>query len=212
MADETNTTTEPAEGNGTPTEAAPRAEESVPYERFAKVNQQARESKAAAQAAQKQIDDLRRQMEERESAGLPELDQAKKRLEAAEKRAEDAERRATETEQKLIRTSRERLVTAAAREAGFADPSDASAFLDLDAIEDEKDAERAVKRLAQQKKHLLKSDDPKLPGKVLENGRPAAAPGSLQVGGGTEQADREWAEQVAPHLKKMISGWASTSS
>lgn len=211
MADETTTTPPPPEGSDTATEATTKAEESVPYERFAQANRKAKEAADAAKAAQRQIDDLKRQVEERESAGLPELERMKKQLEAAERRAEENERKAQETETKLVRSSRERLVTAAAREAGFADPTDASAFLDLDAIEDEKDAERAVKRLAQQKKHLLKSDEPKLPGKVLENGRPAAPQGT-PGGSRTAAADREWAERVAPELQRLVGGWSSTSS
>lgn len=156
----------------TPTpEASPPEDQSVPYERFAQVNKKAKEAADRAKQLEKQMADLQAQMEERESAGLPELERERKRAEQLEKRIQDAEKRADEAEQRVQRTQRERWVAAAAQAQNFADPSDASAFVNLDDIEDEKDAERAVKRLAGQKKHLLKAEEPVLPGRVLENGR-----------------------------------------
>jgi hypothetical protein len=91
-------------------------------------------------------------------------------------------------------------VTSAAK--GFADPGDAAAFLDLDGIEDEKDAERAVKNLAKQKPHLLKAETPVLPGRVLENGRTA----STAADGSKTNIDlsRE-AEMLAEGLKQFAS-------
>lgn len=168
-------------------------EETVPYERFTKVNQQAKEAKAQTAALQKQLDDLKAQMDERETAGLPELERERKRAEQLEKRAAEAEAKAAEADSKLARSQKERWVTAAAKD--FADPADAVAFVDLDSIEDEKDAERAVKRLAGQKKHLLKADDPVLPGRVLQNGQqtsPAPSPALAE------------AEMLADGLKKFL--------
>lgn len=168
MAEETATTTE--------TETVETTEEAVedrrvPYERFEQVNKKAKAEAEARKKIEKDLSDLRSQMEEREHAGLPELEQLKKRLEQAEKRAEENERKAQESDAKLARSAKERWITAAAQAQNFADPSDAAAFVDLDSIEDEKDAERAVKRLAGQKKHLLKAEEPALPGRVLQNGQ-----------------------------------------
>lgn len=211
MAEDTSTTPEtpqmPAEGqqegNTKPTE------ESVPFERFKQVNTKAKEAAERAKALEREVAEMRRQMEERETAGLPELEQMKKRLEAAERRAEENDRKAQQAEAKVVNAQRERWITAAAQAANFADPSDAAAFLNLDEIEDEKDAERAVKRLAQSKKHLIKPDGPTLPGKVLENGRPAPAGAPASK---TQSADEQWAAEVAPMLQRMVGGWSSTSS
>ena len=147
----------------------------VPYERFQKANAKAKEATQKLAAMEKTVAELQAQMEERENAGLPELEQMKKRLEQAEKRAEAAEQAKQQADTLLVTSQRERLVTAAAKDQNFADPSDASAFLNLDEIEDEKDAERAVKRLAAKKPHLLKGEDKVLPGKVLADGRKADA-------------------------------------
>lgn len=171
MAEDTTATAEQPQKAAEGEQEAAR-EETVPYERFAQVNRKAKEAGEAQKAAEKQLADLRAQLEERETAGLPELDQMRKRLEAAERRAEESERKATEAEAHVARSRKERWITAAAAAQNFADPSDAAAFLSLDDIDDEKDAERAVKRLAAAKKHLIKPEERKLPGRVLEGGQP----------------------------------------
>jgi transcriptional regulator of acetoin/glycerol metabolism len=179
------------------TEVEAETEKSVPYERFDKVNKQARDAKAQIAGLTKQMDALKAQMEERESAGMPELDRLKKDMERAQKRAEEAEAKAAEADTKLARSSKERWVVSAAKD--FADPLDAVAFVNLDDIEDEKDAERAVKRLASQKKHLLKADEPNLPGRVLQNGH--GAPAAAATGGINPSAE---AQQLANTLKNFL--------
>jgi chromosome segregation ATPase len=184
------------DGEVTTETAETETEKSVPYERFEKVNKQAKEAKAQAAQMAKDIADLRAQMEQRESAGLPELERLKKDMERAEKRAADAEAKAADADSRLARTTKERWVTAAAKD--FTDPADAVAFVDLDTIEDEKDAERAVKRLAGQKKHLLKNEDPVLPGRVLQNGQTTAVkPGGFDL--------ENEAQKLADGLKQFAS-------
>ena len=178
------------------TAAETETEKTVPYERFVKVNKQAGEAKTQVAQLTKDMADLRREMEERETAGLPELERERKRAEQLEKRAAEAEAKATEADAKLARSQKERWVTAAAKD--FADPADAVAFVSLDDIEDEKDAERAVKRLAAQKKHLLKAEDPKLPGRVLQNGQ---QPATVANGGINPSAE---AEMLAGSLKDFL--------
>jgi hypothetical protein len=172
MSEDTTTTTETTEAETT----AEQEEQRVPYERFQQANKKAKDAAERAKALEKDLADLRAQFEEREQAGLPELERLKKDMERAQKRADEAEQRAADADARVQRTQRERWITAAAKD--FADPADAVAFLNLDEIEDEKDAERAVKRLAGQKKHLLKAEEPKLPGKVLKGGRPATEEGA----------------------------------
>jgi hypothetical protein len=168
MADEATTTDETTE---TTTETAD--DQRVPYERFQQANKKAKEASERSKALEKDLAELRAQMEERETAGLPELERERKRAEQLEKRAAEAEKRAQDTETRLARTQRERWITAAAKD--FQDPEDASAFVNLDEIEDEKDAERAVKQLAKRKPHLLKAEERQLPGRVLQNGQRAAS-------------------------------------
>jgi DNA repair exonuclease SbcCD ATPase subunit len=180
MADAPAAPAEPTEPAATTEQ--PTDDQRVPYERFEQVNKKAKEAAERATTLETQLKDLKAQLDDRESAGLPELDRLKKDMERVQKRADEAEARAAAADTKLQRTSRERLITAAAQAQNFADPSDASAFIDLDAIEDEKDAERAVKRLASQKKHLLKVDEPTLPGLVLKDGkRTEKKPGDIDV-------------------------------
>lgn len=196
MSDEA--TTPEGEGTTTTPDEGKAHEETVAYERFQKVNQKAKAETEARKALEKQLADLTSQMEEAKNAGLEPLEQERKRAEALEKRAAEAEKRAEEASKAVLKGQRERWVTSAASSQNFADPSDASAFVNLDDIEDEKDAERAVKRLAAQKKHLLKSEDPQLPGRVLQNGQAASSP---KNGGINPSAE---AEMLAGELKKYL--------
>lgn len=185
-------------------EVTEQAEETVPKERYISLSKNKKAAEDRAKALEKDMADLRAQMEERESAGLPELERLKKDMERFQKRAEEAEAKAAEADTKLARSQKERWVTTAAASLNFADPSDASAFLALDDIEDERDAERAVKRLAGQKKHLVKSDEPNLPGRVLQNGQAASPskPGGINP---TEEA-----QMLADNLKSFLKKREST--
>jgi septation ring formation regulator EzrA len=164
MAEETTT-------DETQTEETPKTEEHVPYERFQQANRKAKENADRAKALEASVAELKAAMEEREQAGLPELDRMRKDLERITKRAEEAEAKAADADKKLARSTKAGWVRAAAKD--FTDPDDAVAFLNLDDLEDERDAERVVKNLAKTKKHLLKGDEPQLPGRVLQNGQPA---------------------------------------
>lgn len=192
------TTTPPGEATTPTPDEGKTHEETVAYERFQKVNQKAKAEAERAKTLERELSDIRAQLEERESAGLPELERMKKEMERIQKRAEEAEAKATEADSMLARSRKERWVTAAAAAQSFADPSDAAAFLKLDDIEDEKDAERAVKRLAGQKKHLLKSEEPQIPGRVLQNGQATSPtkPGGINP---TEEA-----QMLADNLKSFL--------
>lgn len=146
-------------------------EQHVPYDRFKKVNAQAKEAKDRAKALETEMAELRSRLEERESAGLPELEQMKRQMSKLEERAAraEAERDQTKTEAQTLRA--QGLIAAAARDANFEDPEDAVLRISANDIESPEDAERAVKRLAKAKPRLVKAEEPRLPGQVLKNGR-----------------------------------------
>jgi TolA-binding protein len=152
---------------------APETEPSrqVPYERFQEVNRKAK-------SLESQMQELRQQLEERETAGLPELERERKQREQLEKRLQDAEQRATAQERAASDLRKEGWVTAVARDLGFIDPEDAlnPRHVDLDGIESREDAERALKKVAKQKSHLIRPTEPPRPdiGRVLTNGQPGA--------------------------------------
>lgn len=197
MAEETIT---PPEGEQKPPEnTPPEDDQRVPYERFQKANQQAKEAKDRASKLERDMAELKAQIEERDQQGLPELDRERKRAEQLEKRIADAEKRAEEADQKVARTQRERWVAQAAAKQNFVDPDDAARYVDLGDIEDSDQAERAVKRVAKAKEHLLRKEDPQLPGRVLENGRTA----TTQKQDGTIDLDAE-AQMVSDELKRFL--------
>ena len=174
-------------------------EQTVPYSRFEQVNKKAKEADTQRKALEKTVADLQKAMEDRASEGLPELERMKNDMAKAQKRADEAEARAEAADKAVARSARERMVQAAALAQNFADPSDASAFVNLDDIEDEKDAERAVKDLAKRKKHLLKAEEPKLPGRVLANGQPIPSGANGKSSSAVEEA-----EMISNALRQFV--------
>lgn len=165
------------EDTGTPegeTEATTE-DQRVPYERFQQANTKAKEAAEKASALEKQLNEFKAQLQEREEAGLPELERERKRAEALEKRIADAESRAEAAERSVQTTKREQWIAAAAAAQNFANPARAARLIDnLDSIEDPDQAEKAVKRLARSDSYLVKQDSAPLPGRVLENGKAPA--------------------------------------
>lgn len=195
-----------------PSEDDKKHEETVAYERFQKANEKAKEHAARATRLEKEMEDLKARLDEREQAGLPELERERKRAEQLEKRIAEAEQRAETTQAELVANQRKSLVLAAAAAQGFDDPSDAIRYpeiINLDEIEDAGEAERAVKRLAKAKPRLLKDTEPKQPqiGRVLENGQPAA---KKEPASGSIDTSAE-AELLARELKKFSAGWQTLS-
>lgn len=164
MTEETTAATEPVE------ETKEAVEETVPASRFAEMAKHKKAADAKAKELERQVNDLRSQMEDRESAGLPELEQMKRQMAKLEQRAAEAEqeRDQTRTEAQTIRA--EGWISAAARDAGFEDPEDAVLRISAGDVESPEDAERAVKRLAKAKPRLLKAEEPQMPGQVIKNG------------------------------------------
>jgi colicin import membrane protein len=175
--------------------ADPVEDQRVPYERFQQANKKAKEAADRAKALEKQMSDLQAQMEERESAGLPELERERKAREAAEKRLAEAEQRAEETERKVHLANAQSWISKAAQDAGFEDSEDAILRVDASEIESPQDAERAVKRLAKEKPRLLKQEDRKLPGQVLKNGQPAT-PATDPLKAADEEAARAMLTEI----------------
>ena len=117
------------------------AAQAVPYDRFKEVNDRSK-------ALEQELEALRKERDEREAAELSELEKERKARENAERERDEAKNAATEL-------TRSGLIRAAAAKAGFTDPDDAVAFIDLSTIEDEGRAESAIKSLAERKAHLV---------------------------------------------------------
>lgn len=194
MAEET-ATVEATEETKTPEE-----EQRVPYERFQQANKKAKEAADRAAALEKDLNDLRSRMEERDAEGLPERERERKRAEQLEQRIKDAEARAEQSEKLVARTQRERWLETAAQDADFRRPGYAVKLIDdIDAIESKEDAERAVKRLVKADPDLVKPEDSPQPqiGRVLE-----ARNGSKAQGGVDLSSE---AEMLAEGLKRFAS-------
>lgn len=148
--------TAPAEPAPTP---APPAEKTVPYDRFKEVNDALKSEK-----------DARKEMEDR----LRELeDKDKSELERERAARERAEAELNETKSGLTRLERSSWVRDAAVEAKFIDSADAIGRVNLAEIESESDAKKAVKRIAENAKHLIQAEPPTPPvaGQVVRQGQ-----------------------------------------
>jgi hypothetical protein len=119
---------------------------------------------------QKQLEELSASWRSASRQGLPELERIKKAAEAAEKRAVEAEQRAQTAEPSA---------SVAARSAGWRPRAGRQVHLprrrgprgEPRRHRVEGGRERAVKKVAKARPKLVEADDPKLPGRVLENGR-----------------------------------------
>jgi hypothetical protein len=182
----------------------PDVETQAFLDRLNKESGKRKDAEKKASDLEKRLADLETQMQERENAGLPELERERKAREQMEKRLADAEARAAEKDASVLRMQRENWVAAAAADAGFVNPARAARLVDdLDSIDSASDAERAVKRLAKSDQYLLKTEEKPLPGRVLEGGRPAA-PGTSATRGIDTNAE---AETLYEGLKKFANQW-----
>lgn len=140
-------------------EPEPAKEQTVPYDRFAAVNEQAKEAKAA----QKKLEDRLQELEDKDKSELEQERGKRERLEAELQTAGE----------RLVSLERGGWVRDAAVAANFVDPSDAVVHANLGEIESEADAKKAVKKIADEKKHLVKAEPEPTPqiGRVLANGQ-----------------------------------------
>lgn len=174
MADEATTTAPDSDAKAPEAEGQQDVEKQAFLERLSKESGKRKEAEKLAADTAKQLADLRAQLEERENAGLPELERMKKDLERAMARADAAEQAREQAEQSVMNTRRENWVTQAASSLNFANPARAARLVDdLQDIESPEQAERAVKRLAKSDPYLIKTEERTLPGQVLKDGRPS---------------------------------------
>lgn len=180
----------PATSAAEPAAPTEPQERTVPYERFQQKNE---EAKAAAEANK----DLLARLEDLEAQGQSETERERKQRERAEKALADTQAELQAREERLARMEKGGWVRNAAAQAGFANPDDAVAFADLDGLESERDADKAIKKLSEQRPYLLRQETPGSQlGQVLNQGQvPGQAP---------EQTDE--GEQFVNDLKAALRG------
>ena len=178
-------------------------EQRIPYARFEEVNSRAKH-------AEKELEDLRQRIVDFE-------ERDKSEAERAQARAQRAEERLQQMQSTVTAMQKGAWVRSAATEMGFHDPEDAVAHLQekLVKLEDERDAKRMVKSLAQSKKHLVRGDEPR--DEKPRIGRVFSGDERAQSGNGQRQAltreqavaqrEAEFAHSLADELNKFRSNW-----
>lgn len=174
----------------------------IPFDRFDRVNKE-------RSAFKKERDELARQLEERENAGLPELERERKAREAAEKRLQEADARIAEAERKAVMRDKTDWVRDAAQAAGFHSPSAAARLIDLDGVDSAEEAERQVKRLAKKEGWMVKPSEPERPeiGRVLTNGQRETTDGKSQpTGAQADLNDPAFKRQLGQEMLDVLRG------
>ncbi|HZL18707.1 MAG TPA: hypothetical protein VFG23_13275 [Polyangia bacterium] len=183
-----------------------------------------RKERKARQESERELRDLRARFKKIEDAEKSETERL--RAEVDELRSERETEQAQVTAEREVRSKRD-VVRRAAGE--FADADDAIAALslrgELDGIEDEADAKRALKQLATDKPYLLKQQHPQSPlDKVLQGGLPPGqaeldkALGSSGVKTGEEMyamSDTDfmvWRRTDPEGYKKSLEGWTGNET
>ena len=177
-------------------------EQRIPYARFEEVNTRAKH-------AEKELEDLRQRIVDFE-------ERDKSEAERAQARANRAEPQLAQLQSTVTAMQKGSWVRSAATELEFHDPEDAVAHLQekLARLEDERDAKRMVKSLAQSKKHLVRGDEPK--DERPRIGRCSAPTDARPAGNGQQPATREqvvaqreaeFAHSLADELNKFRAGW-----
>lgn len=170
----------------------------VPYERFEEVNTRAKK-------AEEELASLRDKLVEFEDRDKSETERERAARERAEAKAEELFKQVTGLQKGSW-------VRSAALEVGFHDPEDAVTYLSdkLSGIEDEREAKRLVKKLAESKKHLVREEQKKQERATLsrvfgneqqQNGQQQQPQNPSQA---AAQAEMQFAEGLRDQLKKFL--------
>lgn len=172
--------------------------------------------KEAQKKAERELSELREKIIQFE-------DRDKSDLERAQERATRAETQLQQLSQKVTSLEKGAWVRSAAAEFNFHDPEDAVVNLtdQLGGFEDQREARRAVERLAKAKQHLTrqeKKDSRPSIGQVLANGQGTQPANGAQVAQmspmqahqvQSAQRELEFAEGLAKALGEFRSNWTS---
>jgi hypothetical protein len=197
MADEAISTTAGTSEDGQEQQGEGTKNQKVPYDRFEEVNQRAKQAEA-------QLAELQSKLVEFE-------DRDKSETERERAARERAEARAAELFEQVTGLQKGSWVRSAALELGFHDPEDAVTYLSpkLAGIEDEREAKRLVRKLAENKKHLVESkkDDQRTPISRMFTGDQAQQNGQQQPASPAHraaQAEQEFAAGLQRELSKFL--------
>lgn len=188
--------TKPAEG-----EEQGKEDQRIPYTRFEEVNKRAKQ-------AEKELEDLRNKILEFEDRDKSEVDRERSARQRAESQLGELMTKVTSLEKGAW-------VRQAAADMDFHDPEDAVSHLreNLPSLEDQRDAKRLVRKLADQKKHLVREankDDRRPIGQVFagqqvqqqQAGQAQRTPQQIAA-----ERELEFAQGLSQQLSRFRDGW-----
>lgn len=191
MADEVTTTSD----QGDQKDEKDVKNQKVPYERFEEVNTRAKK-------AEEELASIRDKL-----IALEDRDKSETERERAAR--ERAEAKAEELFAQVTGLQKGSWVRSAALEVGFHDPEDAVTYLSskLAGIEDEREAKKLVKRLAEDKKHLVRQEEKKerpTLSRVFGNDQQQQGQQQPSPAQAAAQAELQFAEGLRDQLKKFM--------
>lgn len=172
----------------------------IPYSRFEEVNKRAKQ-------AEQELNDLRNKILEFEDRDKSEVERERSARERAESQLGDLMTKVTSLEKGAW-------VRQAAADLDFHDPEDAVSHLreNLTSLEDQRDAKRLVRKLADSKKHLVreeKKDERRSIGQVFAGQQVPQQQGQQQRSPQQVAAEREleFAQGLSQQLSRFRDGW-----
>lgn len=193
---------EPEGKEGAEGEEQGKEDQRIPYTRFEEVNKRAKQ-------AEKELDDLRNKILEFEDRDKSEVDRERSARQRAESQLGELMTKVTSLEKGAW-------VRQAAADMNFHDPEDAVSHLreNLTSLEDQRDAKRLVRKLADSKKHLVreeKKDERRSIGQVFAGQQVPQQQGQQQQQRSPQQvaAEREleFAQGLSQQLSRFRDGW-----
>jgi len=193
----------PGTGDGTGDDKDAAEKQRIPYERFEEVNNRAKQ-------AERELQEMRDKILEFEDRDKSEVDRERSARERAESQLGDLMNKVTVMEKGAW-------VRSVAAEMNFHDPEDAVSHLreNLAGLEDQRDAKRIVKKLADAKKHLIREEKKEerrplgqvfagqqVPQEGAKNGQPQRTPSQVAA-----ERELNFAQGLSQELNRFRDGW-----
>lgn len=184
----------------TTTDDQPQHTASVSYERFKAINDKLTEERRKAS-------ELEARMQQLEDRDKTDVERLTKDLERAQKEREQSAKELEGERAARVKSEKASWLQAAAAKANFHDADAATLYANLDEIENAKDAEKAVQRIAKDKTYLVKDDVKQAP---LQ--RVGIAGAETDASGATiseDEVKRQWGAQMLEAIDQRTGRAAS---
>lgn len=189
-----------ADAETTPPTTDDPPERTVPYARFKEINDRLAEERRKA-------GEMETRMQQLEDRDKTDVERLTKDLERAQKEREQAAKELEGERAARVKSEKASWLQAAAAKANFHDADAATLYANLDEIENAKDAEKAVQRIAKDKTYLVKDDVKQAP--LQRVGIAGAETDASGVTISEDEVKRQWGAQMLEAIDQRAGRAAS---